>query len=317
MTKKSLTLLLSMLMVLSFVLAACSGGGNAGGNEGGGNGQAGNSGNQGGTNAGSGDGGASEEPAEFTIMLPLNVADQPTDIIKNELEKLTNTKLTYNFFPADTYEEKLNTSFATGSLPEVDVYEKPGDVHSNERSDSRRTVLGDRAATCLNFRILSKLKPQILRQHESGRQTVFALYRPATRPPRPDLSSRIGRIISVWSHRKMSMNCSQWRAFTEDDPDGDGQNNTIGLDGSQRPHLWRVQNGRILVRRRRTTGARRTASCCRNLCSRNISKRWISLRKIRDEGYMNNDFAATSKTDQTNLFYNGTAGMYIGSHARR
>ena len=37
------------------------------------------------------------KPTEITIMLPLNVAETPPDTIKIELEKLTNTKLTYQF----------------------------------------------------------------------------------------------------------------------------------------------------------------------------------------------------------------------------
>ena len=37
------------------------------------------------------------------------------------------------------------------------------------------------------------------------------------------------------------------------------------------------------------------------------------MKKIRDNGLMNVDFAATSKTDQVALFTSGKAGAYIGS----
>jgi len=37
------------------------------------------------------------------------------------------------------------------------------------------------------------------------------------------------------------------------------------------------------------------------------------MKKLRDGGYMNKDFPVTSKEDQRNLFYNGTAGAYIGA----
>lgn len=311
MTKKSLTLLLSMLMVLSFVLAACSGGGNAGGNEGGGNGQAGNSGNQGGTNAGSGDGGASEEPAEFTIMLPLNVADQPTDIIKNELEKLTNTKLTYNFFPADTYEEKLSSSFATGSFPEV-VYMKNQATFIQMREAIRDGQFWEIGPYLPEFENLSKLKEPILRNTMVDGK-LYSLYigRPLARQGmiyRQDWADNLG----LEPPKNVDEFYEMLRAFTEDDPDQDGQNNTIGLTDRNDlvygafdtvaswfgvPTNWGEKDGELLPK----------------FMFDEYIETMDFFRKIRDNGYMNNDFAATSKTEQTNLLVNGTAGVYVGS----
>lgn len=115
---------LGILLVSSFALAACSDGGKA---------------TPAATTAAAGttapQATADTTPASITIMAPLNTAQTPPDTIIKELEKLTNTKLTYQFFPADTYEEKLNTTFATGALPQV-TYLKPSDFHSNEIRNS-------------------------------------------------------------------------------------------------------------------------------------------------------------------------------------
>lgn len=99
MKKKSFSILLTALLTFSVMLSACSGGNNSSKEK-----------NDPAPTTNGGDTTAAvvepEAPTEIKIMLPLNTTDTPPDTIKTELEKLTNTKLTYQFFPADSYEEK-------------------------------------------------------------------------------------------------------------------------------------------------------------------------------------------------------------------
>lgn len=87
MKRKLVSIPLSVLLVSSFALAACSDGGKS-------------------TPAAttgvveSPKATADNKPTAITIMAPLNTAQTPPDTIIKELEKLTNTKLTYQFFPA-------------------------------------------------------------------------------------------------------------------------------------------------------------------------------------------------------------------------
>src|SRR5699024_1785529 len=37
------------------------------------------------------------------------------------------------------------------------------------------------------------------------------------------------------------------------------------------------------------------------------------VKKLRNKGYINKDFPATSKDDQQNMFENGKAGAYVGT----
>lgn len=312
MTKKSLTLLLSLLMVLSFVLAACSGGGNSGGNTQ----QPNNTGNQGGQTGGANEGGSNtdepEPPAEFTIMLPLNVADQPTDVIKDELERLTNTKLTYNFFPADTYEEKLSSSFATNSLPEV-VYMKNQATFIQMREAIRDDQFWEIGPFMSEFENLSKLKEPVLKNTMVDGK-LYSLYigRPLARQGmiyRKDWADNLG----LEAPKNVDEFFEMLRAFTEDDPDQDGNmTNTIGLTDRNDlvygafdtvaswfgvPTNWGEKDGQLQPKF--------------------MFEEYIEVmdffRQIRDAGYMNQDFAATSKTDQVNLLTSGAAGVYVGS----
>ena len=158
MKKRMVSLLMCLVLAMSFVLAACSSGGNNGTN------------NEPENTAGADPTAATEEstkpaepekPTAITIMLPLNIAETPPDTIKNEVEKLTNTKLTYQFFPADTYEEKLNASFATGSLPEV-TYMKNQATFMQMREAIRDGQFWEIGPYFSEFPNLSKLKPEVL-----------------------------------------------------------------------------------------------------------------------------------------------------------
>jgi putative aldouronate transport system substrate-binding protein len=312
MARKSLTLLLSVLMMLSLVLAACSGGQS---NEPAPN----NSSNQGGnnqqtnTNTGSNNDQKKEPepPVEFTVMLPLNTADQPTDVILKEVEKLTNTKLTYNFFPADTYEEKLSASFATGSLPEV-VYMKNQATFIQMKEAIRDGQFWEIGPYLDEFENLKKLKEPILKNTMVDGK-LYSLYigRPLARQGmiyRKDWADNLG----LSAPKNVDEFYEMLRAFTYDDPDGDGVNNTIGLTDRNDlvygafdtvaswfgvPTNWGFKDG--------------------ELRPKFMFDEYIEVmdffKKIRDNGLMNQDFATTSKTDQVNLLTSGKAGVYVGS----
>jgi putative aldouronate transport system substrate-binding protein len=111
MKRKSVTVMLSLMLVFSLVLAAC-----ADNNK---NEPAASPSSTSSPKASESPAVEPEKPTKITIMLPLNIAETPPDTVEKEIERLTNTELTYQFFPADTYEERLNASFATGSLPQV------------------------------------------------------------------------------------------------------------------------------------------------------------------------------------------------------
>lgn len=305
MNKKSFSIMVSALLVLSMVLAACSSGGNGG--------KA--------TNAPTNtpDAGAKvtdkpaepEKPTEFTIMLPLNISETPPDTIKNEVEKLTNTKLTYNFFPADTYEEKLNTSFATGSLPEV-VYLKNQATFVQMKSAIRDGEFWEIGPYLSEFPNLNKLKPEILNNTKVDGK-IYSLYigRPLARQGliyRKDWADKLG----IPAPKNTDELYDMLVKFTTGDPDGNKQDDTMGLSDRndlvygafdtvaswfKTPTGWGAVNGELQP----------------DFMSEQYVQTMDYMKKIRDAKAMNVEFAATSKTDQVALFTSGKAGAYIGS----
>ena len=309
MKKKSLTMILCTMLALVLVLSACGSGGKTN-----------NNGNNGASNGGTTTNEGSqatpkpsepEKPTEITIMLPLNIAETPPDTIKNELEKLTNTKLTYQFFPADTYEEKLNSSFATGSLPQV-TYLKNQATFVQMKEAIRDGQFWEIGPYMSEFPNLSKLKPEILNNTKVDGK-LYSLYigRPLARQGmiyRKDWADHLGLSAPNTIDELYDM----LDKFTNADPDNNGIHDTIGLADRndliygafktlaswfRTPNNWGEQDGQLKP----------------EFEFEQYVQTMDFMKKIRDNKQMNVDFAATSKTDQVNLFTSGKAGVYIGS----
>ncbi|WP_281888498.1 extracellular solute-binding protein [Paenibacillus sp. YYML68] len=289
---KKLSIPVSLMLVSSVALGACSSGGDKA------------------PTAGS-DTAASNKPTEITIMAPLNTAESPTGVIQAELEKATNTKLKYQFFPADTYEEKLNATLATGALPHV-TYLKNQATFVNMKQAIRDGQFWEIGPYLKEFPNLSKLKESTLNNTKVDGK-LYSLYRGVDVARqgiiyRKDWADKLGLKAPETLDELFAMA----KAFAEKDPDGNGKKDTVGLTdrndliyGSFKtvatwhgvPNNWGVKDGKLQPEF--------------------VFPEYIATmdyyKKLRDEGAINKDFAATSKTDQVNMFKAGTAGIYIGA----
>ena len=200
-------------------------------------------------------------------MLPLNIAETPPDTIKNAVEKLTNTKLTYQFFPADTYEEKLNVSLATGASPEV-TYLKNQATFIQMKGAIRDGQFWEIGPYLGEFANLSKLSELILNNTKvDGKLYSFYIGRPLARQGivyRKDWADKLGLKAPETVDDLLAMA----KAFTEKDPDADGQADTIGL-ADRNDLVYGAFKTLLPGSERRTTGAKRTDNCSRSSCSRN------------------------------------------------
>lgn len=307
MKKKSFSILMCVILTFSLLLAACSSGGNSGNNN-----ASPAPGNDSGTKTEeTAKPEESEKPTEITIMLPLNTTETPPDTIKNEIEKLTNTKLTYQFFPADTYEEKLNASFATGSLPQV-TYLKNQATFVQMKEAIRDGQFWEIGSYLSEFPNLSKLKEEILNNTKvDGKLYSVYIGRPLARQGiiyRKDWADKLG----ITAPANVDELYAMMEKFTTGDPDGNGKPDTIGLADRNdlvygafktvaawfgTPNNWGEKDGRLVP----------------DFTTPEYAATMDFIKKVRDAKAMNVDFAATSKTDQVNMFTSGKAGVYIGS----
>lgn len=254
--------------------------------------------------------GKTGQPYEISLMLNLHNFEVPNDRIKSLLEEATNTKLNIHFVPEANYNDRLNTAFATGTLPMV----VPMNFQMfNQFKDAIRAEQFWEIGPYLDeFDNLSKLKPEILANTNVDGK-IYSLYqgRPLSRQGiiyRKDWADQLGLSAPATTDEFFEMA----RAFTEDDPNQSGKNDTFGVAdrsdlvyGSFKtiaswfgvPNEYGIKEGQIIPEF--------------------MFPQYIDtlkfMRNLYENGYINQNFPVTSKSEQQELFKNGTAGIYVGS----
>lgn len=255
----------------------------------------------------------SNEKVSFTLMANLHTPEVPSDKIEKLLEEKTGVDLTIQWTPDTSYEEKLNTAFATETLPEA-VFLKNQTTFVQFKEAIRDGQFWEIGPYLDEFPNLSKLNEQIL-ANTAVDGKIYSIYqgRPLSRQGliyRSDWAKNLGLGTPETTEDIYEMA----KAFTEKDPDGNGKDDTFGLtDRSDlvygafktvsswfgTPNEWGEKDGELLP----------------EFMFDEYVQTMDFFKDLRDNGYINQDFPVTSKEDQQAFFKNGTAGMYIGSMA--
>lgn len=266
------------------------------------------------SNQTSNDSGANVEkkktPVPFSVMTPLHTPEVPSDKVEKLLEEKTGVELNIQWVPFSNYEEKVNSAFATGSLPEA-IYLN-NDAYLQFKEAIRDDQFWEVGAYIDDYPNLKKLNEQV-RKNTAVDGKVYAIYqgRPASRQGlifRKDWADNLGLTAPTTIDEFHEMA----RAFTEDDPDGNGQNDTFGLTDRGdfifgafdtvaswhgTPNGWGVKGEEVLPR----------------FMFPEFMDTMNFFKELREKGYINQDFPVTSKEDQQSFFKNGKAGMYVGA----
>jgi putative aldouronate transport system substrate-binding protein len=254
---------------------------------------------------------AKKDPVKISFMANLHTAEVPSDLIKKMIEEKTNTILDIQWVPDGNYDEKMNASFATGSLPQV-TFIKNQASFILMRDAIRSGQFWEVGPLLKEYPNLSKLKPEVL-QNMSVDGKIYSLY--------PEVSlSRQGVIyrkdwadnVGLQAPKTIDELYTMLKKFTENDPDKNGLNDTIGLaDRSDlvfgafktvssyfgTPNSWGFQNDKLMP----------------EFMFPEYMDTMKFFKKLHQDKVMNLDFPVTSKPDQQNMFVTGKAGVYIGS----
>ncbi|UOQ86784.1 extracellular solute-binding protein [Gracilibacillus salinarum] len=278
-----------LFMVLCMVLFGCSNNESASNEEGG--------------NTGEG----SEDLNEITIYTPLHSAETPDSKMEEKIEELTGISLNLQYIPANNYQDRMNTSFATDSMPEVANIPIEG-IYKEAIRDGQFWEI---ESYLDEFENLKKLKEEILDNTRVDGK-LYSLYqgRPLSRQGiiyRKDWAENLGLDAPQSTEEFYEM----LKQFTENDPDGNGKDDTIGLAdrgdlayGSfntiaswfNTPNEWGEKDGQLLP----------------SFMFPEYQETLEFMRKLHENGYINQDFPVTSKPDQQDMIKSGKAGAYIG-----
>ncbi len=255
--------------------------------------------------------GSTDEPFEFTIMANLHTSEVPDGKIEELIEEKTNVQLDITWVPDTSYEEKLNTAFATGTLPDA-VYMKNQTTFIRFKEAIRDGQFWEIGPYLEEFENLKNLKKQVL-ENTMVDGKLYTLYqgRPLSRQGfiyRKDWADNLGLSTPKTTEEFFNMA----KAFTENDPDGNGKNDTIGLtDRSDlvygafktvaswfgTPNNWGEIDGKLLP----------------EFMFPAYLDTLDYFRELHSNGYINHDFPVTSSNDQIAMMKNGTAGLYVGN----
>ncbi|MFC3341705.1 extracellular solute-binding protein [Paenibacillus abyssi] len=262
-------------------------------------------------NPAGGQGHAVNDNVTLSIFANLHTAQIPKDTIELLLEEKTGVKLDIQWIPNDSYDEKVNASIATGTLPQA-MYLKNAASLPAYKDKIRSGMFWEIGPYLHEFPSLSGLKPEVM-NNISVDGKLYGLYQERA-------LSRQGLIYRKDWADKLSLSAPETldelyemlKAFTENDPDGNGIRDTIGLaDRSDliygafktvssyfgTPNGWGFMDGALLP----------------EFMFPEYIHTMAFFRRLHEEGLINRNFPVTGKADQQDLLINGKAGMYIGA----
>ncbi|WP_284641070.1 extracellular solute-binding protein [Paenibacillus silviterrae] len=256
---------------------------------------------------------AAKGPTKISIMANLHTPEVPAPDIEKLLEEKTNTELDIQWVPDGSYDEKLNASFATGTLPQA-VYMKNQTSLIMFRDAIRNNQFWEIGPLLKDYPNLKNLDPAVL-NNTSVDGKIYALYqeRPLSRQGviyRKDWADALG----IGTPKTTEDLYNMAKAFKEKDPDKNGKNDTIGFTDRNdlvygafktvaswfgTPNGWGVKDGTLYPEFEDPA----------------YIETMKYIQRLHKEGLINQDFPVTSKNDQQNLFTTGKAGIYVGSMA--
>lgn len=252
----------------------------------------------------------SNEPAQISWMNMLHTASPPTDTIINELQDYTNTELDFTWIPDASKEERLTTALASGNL--ADIVTLTILDNSSVRNALKAGMFWDIGPYVDEFDNLSEMTEDF-RTSASIEGSLYGV--PFQKPlARNGITLRGDWLDNLGLDAPTTLDelYEVARAFTEDDPDGDGEDNTVGFTDRAdlkygafktlatyhgAPNEWKEEDGVF-------TPQFDTPEYIAGM---------DYMKDLYDNGYINRDFAVTAKNDQQEAFAQGRAGIYVGS----
>lgn len=271
--------------------------------------------------AGCAAGGESPEGAELetlTIQAPYLVTNAPTEgnEIQTALEETIGTDLDVTWVPNSEYEDKTNITLAGDDIPHVMVIQgkTPAFVRNAEAG-----AFWDLTEKLDDYPNLKTNLPEV--QHNASvNGTVYGIFRARDTMRtavivRKDWLANVGMEMPTTTEELYEVS----KAFTEQDPDGNGQDDTYGLIIPKWPGTIGTNSPYDVIETWHGAG-NRWAERDGQLVPGFLTEEWLEAveyeKSLIDGGYVNPDYATFDSAQWNEPFLNGKGGIIIDVHSR-
>jgi putative aldouronate transport system substrate-binding protein len=260
---------------------------------------------------------AAADSSKISIMAPFLEAQPPsTDgAVQKKLEEITGKQVNITWTPNASYEDKMNITLASSDIPQIMVVQSksPGFVKNAEAG-----AFWDLTDKLADYPNLKTTFPEV-QNNASVNGKVYGVFR--GRAPmrtavmfRQDWLDKLGLMAPETTEDLYKVA----KAFTEQDPDGNGVNDTYGITipkwgalGSNSPYdvieEWYGAGNRWTERDGKLVPSFETDEFLQ-------ADRFI--KKMVDEKLINPDFATFDSTKWNEPFLNGKGGIIVDVDSR-
>ncbi|ENH97913.1 ABC transporter substrate-binding protein LplA [Gracilibacillus halophilus YIM-C55.5] len=248
-----------------------------------------------------------EEPFDISIMTTSFSPEPPEEDSPawEAIEEFTNTNLDITFVPNSNYDERFNITLASGELPSIILTGKtPSFISAVEDG-----AFWDLTDYVDEYENLSQMN-EIVKNNISIKGRIYSLYR--SRP----LGRKAVTIRKDWLDNlgmEMPQTIDEFYdvmyAFTHDDPDGNGKDDTIGTVISEYEGPWDIMQTWFGVPNK--WGIDDEGKLYPHFQDPQYREALDFFKKMYDEGLVNEDFAVMDPAKWHDEFVNGRAGTVI------
>ncbi|MBD7957680.1 extracellular solute-binding protein [Microbacterium sp. Sa4CUA7] len=267
---------------------------------------------------GGGDAPESAELESLSIMAPYLVTNAPTadNEIEQAIEEIAGVDLDINWVPNSSYGDKTNITLAGDDIPHVMVIQgkDPGFVRNAEAG-----AFWDLTDYLPDYPNLDTTMPEV-QQASSVNGTVYGIFRSrdvmrAAVIVRKDWLAAVGLETPTTTDDLYNVA----KAFTEQDPDGNGVDDTYGLIIPKWPGAIGSNSPYDVIETWHGAGNRWTERDG-ELVPSFTTDEWLEAveyeKRLVDEGLVNPDYATFDSANWNEPFLNGKGGIIIDVHSR-
>jgi putative aldouronate transport system substrate-binding protein len=255
----------------------------------------------------------------FKISLMGNMFSEPPNPegeIQKKIEAFTNTKLQFTWVPASTYKEKINATVASGELPMAMLITNNKD--SNIVSAVESGMFWEVGPYLKDYPFLSKMNKDVL-NNVSVNGKIYGLFRERDLAVdgimyRKDWLDNLG----MQEPKTIDDLYNVLKAFTYNDPDKNGKNDTVGMTEEKMPGGVQPTGGPSMIST--YMGApngwgEKDGKFTPDFMTPEFLQALKFYKKLYDEKIIVQDFAVLNNQQKRDVFKQGKAGVYMGNMA--